>query len=304
MDEGARDPDRVILDLRHQGRPNSIASCLLPGGDGFLLVDPGPASTLPVLERELSARGLGLEDLTGLLLTHIHLDHAGASGTLARANPRLRIHVHSKGAAHLIDPSKLIGSARRLYGDRMDQLWGEIAPVPAPQVVPLEGGERLALGGRAIEVRYTPGHAWHHVSYLDRETRTVFVGDTGGLRSPDLPVVLPVTPPPDFDLEAWLESLDRLLHWEPRELLLTHFGAFDDPAFHIEELREGLVSWTGYVAETLEVDGADEGRVSRFVEKLRKWLAARAPADRIEQYLAGAGPEACWIGIARYLRKR
>lgn len=291
-----------IIDLCHLGRPASIAAYLLRTGSGPFVVDPGPSSTLPRLEAALLRAGSSIESLAGLLLTHIHLDHAGASGTLARKNPALRVYVHARGAPHLIAPAKLLKSAQRLYGDRMDELWGEIAPVPEAQIVALEGGESLALGGLSLEVAYTPGHAVHHVCYFEPETRAAFVGDTAGLSSPHLPVVLPVTPPPDFDLPAWLGSIARILSWTPRELLLTHFGRSEDPESHLNALREGLLAWTGYVRETLALDGSDEVRIRAFVEKLRTWIAGKVPADRAEQYLASAGPEACWQGMARFER--
>jgi glyoxylase-like metal-dependent hydrolase (beta-lactamase superfamily II) len=291
-----------IIDLCHLGRPASVAAYLLRTGSGPFLVDPGPSSTLPRLEEALARAGLSTGSLAGLLLTHIHLDHAGASGTLAGRNPNLRVYVHAKGAPHLIAPAKLLSSAQRLYGARMEELWGEIAPVPEAQVVVLEGGERLEFDGLALEVAYTPGHAIHHVCYFEPESRVAFVGDTAGIRGPRLPVVLPVTPPPDFDLQAWLASITRLLSWNPRELLLTHFGPSEDPASHLGALRDGLLAWTGYVRETLALDAPDEARIRAFVEKLRAWISDKVPADRAEQFLAGAGPEACWQGIARYER--
>lgn len=294
-----------IIDLCHLGHPQSVAAYLVPTGSGPFLVDPGPSSTLPRLEEALARAGLDTGSLAGLLLTHIHLDHAGASGTLARRNPNLRVYVHAKGAPHLIAPAKLLRSAQRLYGNRMDELWGEIAPVPEAQVEVLEGGETLELGGLSLEVAYTPGHAVHHVCYFEPGSRVAFVGDTAGIRGPRLPVVLPVTPPPDFDLQAWLASIAQILSWNPRELLLTHFGPSENPASHLRALRDGLLAWTGYVRETLALDGTDEVRVRVFVEKLRAWISDKVPAERAERaerFLAGAGPEACWQGIARYER--
>lgn len=297
-----RDGRYRIIDLLHQGRPDSIATCVLRTAEGPLLVDPGPAATLATLRSGVEKIGLREADLVAILLTHIHLDHAGASGTLARANPRLKIYVHARGAPHLIDPAKLIGSATRLYGERMEELWGEIVPVPEQQVVVLDGGEILRFGDRRIEVAYTPGHAWHHVSYFDTEAGTAYVGDTAGIAGPRLPVVLPVTPPPDFDLEEWLGSIDRILAWNPGELVLTHFGGFSDPAKHLAALAQGLEEWCGFVEGTLALEGTDEERIRMFVEMLRGWIQGKVPERLAEQYLAGAGPEACWLGIARYFR--
>ena len=303
-------PDRdatryTLIDLEHMGRPQSIAACVLETSQGPLVVDPGPASTLGTLEAGLSRIGHGIGDLSGVLLTHIHLDHAGAAGTLARDNRGLRVYVHGRGAPHLIDPSKLLASASRLYGSRMEELWGEVAAVPAAQVQVLEGGERLELGGRSIEVAYTPGHAWHHVSYFEPADRTAFVGDTAGLMSPGLPCVLPVTPPPDFDLEAWLGSLQRILEWDPETIVLTHFGPSQfRPERHLEELRQGLIQWAGYARQSLAEPGTDAERIAWFTSRLTEWIAGRVDPDRASRFLAGAGPEACWHGLSRYWARK
>jgi glyoxylase-like metal-dependent hydrolase (beta-lactamase superfamily II) len=293
-----------LVDLHHQGRPESVAACVLETADGLLVVDPGPASTLPQLSAGLSRRGSSLADIRGLLLTHIHLDHAGGAGTLARAHPRLRVYVHEKGAPHLIDPSRLLASASRLYGDRMDRLWGEVAAIPAEQVVVLHGGEQLRLGGRQLEVLHTPGHAWHHVSYLEGDGSLAFVGDTAGLRTPGLPWVLPVTPPPDFDLEAWIDSIDRLLARAPSTLVLTHFGPSEDPVRHLEQLREGLLSWSAFARDSLTQPGDDSERLAWFIARLEEWIADKVEPERAAGFLAGAGPEACWHGLVRYWTRR
>jgi glyoxylase-like metal-dependent hydrolase (beta-lactamase superfamily II) len=170
--------------------------------------------------------------------------------------------------------------------------------------VVLDGGEILRFGDRRIEVAYTPGHAWHHVSYFDTGAGTAYVGDTAGIAGPRLPVVLPVTPPPDFDLEEWLASIDRILAWNPAELVLTHFGGSGDPRQHLAALRQGLLDWCGFVEATLAQPGDDPERIAMFNEMLRGWIRGKAPEELAEQYLAGAGPEACWQGIARFFRVR
>jgi glyoxylase-like metal-dependent hydrolase (beta-lactamase superfamily II) len=300
----APDATYSLIDLLHMGRPESVAACLIETADGPIVVDPGPSSTLPRLRAGLAERGYEVGDLSALLLSHIHLDHAGASGTIARENPRVRVHVHEIGAPHLADPSRLLSSATRLYGDKMQELWGEVAPVPADQLVVLKGGERLSLGGRGFEVAYTPGHAWHHVSYFEGETATAFVGDTAGLMSPRLPCVLPVTPPPDFDLEAWLDSMHRIRQWRPREIVLTHYGPSSDPEQHLEELRSGLLAWAEYARDSLLLTGTDENRIHWFINELTGWIVGRVAAERATKFLAGAGPEACWRGLARYWRNK
>lgn len=293
-----------LIDLEHMGRPESLAACLLETTDGPLVIDPGPTSTLPRLRAGLEAQGYQIADLSALLLTHIHLDHAGGSGTIARENPRVRVYVHEAGAPHLVDPAKLLNSATRLYGARMDELWGEVAPVPAGRVSPLTGGERLSLGGRLLEVAYTPGHAWHHVSYFEPESGVAWVGDTAGVMSPRLPCVLPVTPPPDFDLEAWLASIHRIRQWEPKEILLTHYGPSTEPAHHLEELRSGLLVWAEHARDSLSVTGTDQDRIRWFVQALEGWIEGRVAPERASKFLAGAGPEACWQGLTRYWRNR
>ena len=164
-----------------------------------------------------------MRDVTALLITHIHLDHSGSAGTLVRENPNLRVLVHANGAAHLVDPGRLLASATRLYGDEMDRLWGEVAPVPAQALVVLKGGERIEEGGRSLEVAYTPGHASHHVSYFAPDAGIAFVGDTAGVKVAPEGDVLPPTPPPDVDLEAWDDSLARIERWRPESLFLDPF---------------------------------------------------------------------------------
>lgn len=293
-----------LIDLEHMGKPESVAACLLETRAGPIIVDPGSSSTLKKLEAGLAAQGHGLGEVAALLLTHIHLDHAGSSGTLARLNPALRVYVHEAGAPHVVDPSKLLSSATRLYGARMEALWGEVAPVPAEQVGVLRGGERLTLGGREFEVAYTPGHAWHHVSYFEAASRVGFVGDTAGIFGPRLPIVLPVTPPPDFDLEAWLSSIHQIRQWDPERIVLTHFGPVDEPARHLETLRSGLLAWAEYARDSLSVTGSDADRTRWFIHQLEGWIEGRVAPESAAKFLAGAGPEACWQGLARYWRKR
>ena len=294
----------AVIDLEHARRRQSVAACVLETREGPVVVDPGPASTLQRLRAGLAEHGHSVGDLAAVLLTHIHLDHAGASGTLARENPRLRVYVHEVGAPHIVDPSKLLASATRLYGGKMQELWGEVAPVPIERTVALKGGERLALGDRTIEVASTPGHAWHHVSYFEPSRGTAFVGDTAGLRTPSMPWVLPVTPPPEFDLEAWLVSIDRILEWDPAEIVLTHYGAWSDPRGHFDALREGLVTWAGLARDTLSAGGTDAEQAAEFVARLEMWSRGKVPSRQAKRFLAGAAPEACWNGLARYWRKK
>lgn len=293
-----------MIDLRHMGRPESVGACVLETRDGPVIVDPGPASTIPALRTGLAELGYEVSDLSALLLTHIHLDHAGGTGTLARENPRLTVYVHELGAPHVADPSKLLRSATRLYGDKMEALWGEVAPVPLERIRSLAGGEALGLGGRGFQVAYTPGHAAHHVSYFEPASGVAFVGDTAGLMTPRLPCVLPVTPPPEFDLEAWLDSMHRIRMWRPSEIVLTHYGPSTDPESHLEELRSGLLVWAEYARDSLSLTGTEQDRIAWFGRQLEVWIEGRVPVERARRFLAGAGPEACWHGLSRYWMKK
>src|SRR5213592_2637252 len=223
-----------LLDLRHLGHERVIGCYLLETPDGPALFDCGPANCVPELKERLRERGLELKDLRHLLLSHIHLDHAGAAGVLVREHPGLQVHVSEIGAPHLVDPSRLERSARRLYGDEFDTLWGELAPVPEGNLH--ETGDRV-LG---LDCFPSPGHASHHVCYLDRDG-TLYAGDAAGVRIQPSRFVLPPTPPPEFDLADWETTLVEIERHGPDRLALIHFGVADDVDRHLAELRERLV---------------------------------------------------------------
>jgi glyoxylase-like metal-dependent hydrolase (beta-lactamase superfamily II) len=291
------------IDLQFQGYSKVIATGVLEGPSGIGLIDPGPSSTLHALESGLRAIGHRIEDVKALLLTHIHLDHAGASGTLAARVPSLRVYVHQRGAPHMADPAKLMDSATRLYGDQMDTLWGEMRPVPADRLEVLTGGERLELLGRTLHVAYTPGHASHHVSYLDHSSGIAYVGDTGGVRRVNDYITAP-TPPPDIDLEAWEPSLQTIEGWRPSALFLTHFGTVTDVTEHLRRFRNVLDAQARRVKATLAGDGTDEERIQRFTEEMRADVR-REMSEEDAQSLEMAAPFAqLWQGLARYWRKR
>jgi glyoxylase-like metal-dependent hydrolase (beta-lactamase superfamily II) len=291
------------IDLLFQDLPRVIATVVVHGPGGVTLVDPGPSSTLPVLRRELERAGIAIADVTSLLLTHIHLDHAGASGTLVRENPRLRVYVHQNGAPHLIDPSRLLASATRLYGDAMDRLWGECRPVPADAIVVLAGGERITASGRELDVAYTPGHASHHVSYFSGDSGIAFVGDTAGIRLMPGGFVLPPTPPPDIDLDAWRDSLSRIDAWGAGTLFLTHFGPSVPVGPHLRELGDHLELTRRLVAESLAQDGTDETREQWFIDEIRRALRRRMTDADAHSYEVAGRNDLNWRGLARYLRK-
>jgi glyoxylase-like metal-dependent hydrolase (beta-lactamase superfamily II) len=267
-------------------------------------VDPGPASVLPTLEAGLREHGVALGDLRAVLLTHIHLDHAGATGSLLRAAPHLRVYVHQRGAAHLVAPEKLIRSATRIYGDQMDALWGEFLPVPAEAITALGGGETIRLGRRALAVYDAPGHASHHVLYVEDASGVAFVGDTAGLRLPESPLARPATPPPDIDLGAWRRTLDTLLSARPRTLCLTHFGPTPDPERHIAELWERTLRWAECVRQSLARGDEEAAGIAALAALADAELEPGLSAEARAQYAQAAPVDMSYAGLARYWAKR
>jgi glyoxylase-like metal-dependent hydrolase (beta-lactamase superfamily II) len=268
------------------------------------IIDPGPSSTLPALRAGLERAGMTLADVRAILLTHIHLDHAGATGTLVAENPALRVYVHEKGAPHMVDPSKLMASATRLWGHEMDRLWGDMRPVPAANLEVLRGGERITAGGRDLEVAYTPGHASHHVSYFGADTGIAFVGDTAGVRLQSGRYIMPPTPPPDIDLEAWHDSFARIAAWRPDTVFITHFGPYAPVAAHLTELAEHLELTSGLVKASLAREGDDESRETWFTNEIRRELRRRMTEADAQAYEVAGRFDLSWRGLARYWRKR
>jgi len=264
------------IDVLHQGVPHAI--CCFTIDD--VLVDPGPES---------SHRAL-LDGLDGfvpraILLTHIHFDHAGATGALCRLWPDAEVWVHERGARHMADPSRLVASAKRIYGDEFDRLWGDVVAVPQERMRVLTGGERID----GFRVEYTPGHASHHVAYLHEDSGWAFTGDVAGVRiARDQPIV-PPTPPPDIDVEAWLQSIDTVQAWDPAALALTHFGAYEDVAAHLDSLRAALRKQADWVRDLDEPE---------FRARRRAWV------DDAPVYEQAAPSDQMWQGLERYWRKR
>jgi glyoxylase-like metal-dependent hydrolase (beta-lactamase superfamily II) len=270
------------IDVRHLGRERVICAWVVDD----VIVDPGPASCVETLLEQL-----GDWRPRALALTHIHLDHAGAAGVLVRRWPDLEVWVHERGAPHMIDPTKLLASAKRLYGDDMERLWGEVAPVPAENVVSLTGGgERIG----PFEVRYAPGHASHHVVYLHGDG-DAFVGDATGVRIAPAAYVRPPTPPPETDLEAWSQTLDMLEAAAPRRLMLTHFGAFEEPVRQIETLRRQLERWA---------QRARELERAEFVRELNAEALAASDPETLASYEQATPADHNWQGLDRYWSKR
>jgi glyoxylase-like metal-dependent hydrolase (beta-lactamase superfamily II) len=271
-----------VIDVHHLGRPHVIGCWEVDGA----LIDPGPQSSMGTL-----LEALGDERPRAIVLTHIHLDHAAATGALVRHWPDLEVYVQARGAPHLIDPSKLLASAERLYGDDMEPLWGEIVPVPEENVRALSGGETV-LGMR---VAYTPGHASHHVCYLHEDSGTAFTGDVAAVRIPPSNLILPPTPPPDIDVETWEDSIGIVEDWKPERLALTHFGAVEDPLPHLAQVRERLREEAALARDLSEAD---------YEQRHRERVAASADPEVAEQLLQALPPEYQWRGLNRYWNKR
>jgi glyoxylase-like metal-dependent hydrolase (beta-lactamase superfamily II) len=294
----------TTIDLHWAGRPKSVASLLIESGSEVALIDPGPESTLDALRSALRARGHDLDSLTSVLLTHIHLDHAGATGSLVRENPSLKVYVHEFGAAHMADPSRLLASAGRLYGGDLKTLYGECLPVPPANLIPLDGGEEALIGDATFAVLYTPGHASHHVIYWNPATRSAFVGDTAGIRVQGDSFLIPATPPPDIDLELWNTSLDAISALGPERIFLTHFGFIENPADHIRNYKTRLAEWTALTARLLASDIEPAEAERRFVDSIAKEVRSALPPAEAEHYIFNAGLRLSWLGLMRYVRKK
>ena len=293
------------VDLTFLGRPEIIATAILHGPAGAALVDPGPATTLDNLTTALTRKGIRFGDVRQVLVTHIHLDHAGAVGTIVEKHPHIEVLVHERGAPHLVDPAKLLSSAGRLYGQDMERLWGEVKPVDAARLRALTGGETLTVVGREVKVAYTPGHASHHVSYFDTASRVAFVGDTAGIRRGAGTYVMPPTPPPDIDIEAWHESEKAILSWEPDTLFLTHFGPFPGARQHLQGMFGNLSDWSRIVRRLIaDPARSEDERQSLFIDEEYAEIRRQVGEPDAENYTKAGGLAYSWQGLARYWRKR
>ena len=273
--------DRLeTLDLHFQDRPHTIASYLLPHDDGAALIETGPASTAAMLQAQLAEQGLTPNDVSEVLLSHIHLDHAGAAGWLA-AEHGATLYVHPAGAPHLADPSRLLRSAERIYGDDMDRLWGETVPAPDDQIVALDHEEALSIGGRTATALHTPGHASHHIAYVI--DGVCFTGDVGGVRLPGETHVQPPLVPPELDLDLWRDSLETLRtaieEHDVTHLAPTHFGLVDDVDAHLDRLERGLDAADEWVRTTLPPLADDEGALQQAAAT---WMREQAAADGVD----------------------
>lgn len=293
------------ISLPFQDEEEIIGSYLLAGNGELALIDPGPSSTLDALLERMRFTGFDPQDLTHILVTHVHLDHAGAVGSLARRVPKARVSVHKLGAPHLLDTSKLVASAKRIYGEKMQQLWGTIEPAPEEQLNVLEGNEILNIAGRRLEVHYAPGHAVHHVIFFDAHSGELFAGDVAGVRLQGNDFVRPPTPPPDLDLEAWSASLDLLKRLRPDVLYIAHYGAVRNMISHISSLRERLYGWGDFVLHAMNEGKSEEEIIAMLIKQANPELerVSRTFRDVVRYDIATNYPMTVQ-GYMRYWRKK
>jgi glyoxylase-like metal-dependent hydrolase (beta-lactamase superfamily II) len=294
-----------IIDLNFMDTEHVIASFLLLGDDSAALVETGPTTCLNSLAEGLKDYGVSGGDVEQVFLTHIHLDHSGASGHLAALLPNATFYVHEVGYPHLVDPSKLLKSATRIYGERMEELWGEARPVPEDRLEVLKGEEQLEAADGVLVAHYTPGHAYHHLAYLEPETGALFTGDVAGIRLPGQSYVRPPTPPPEIDMEAWVQSIELIRQMAPESLCPTHFGRFDDAQRQLNELEQRLQDWLLFVEERMD-GGIERDEIADELNAKgdAEMLAEGTGLENSERYsLAGDYPTLV-DGLMRYVSKR
>lgn len=294
-----------IVDLKFQGQPGVIASFLIESEDGLAMVETGPTTTLPRLLDSLQPFG-GTERLSTIVVTHVHLDHAGAAGHLLALAPFARLYVHEVGAPHLIDPSRLVRSASRIYGDAMDSLWGEVVGVPRDRVVAVSDGDTITVPGGELRAIYTPGHASHHIALHDPHRSSVFAGDVAGIRLTGFSHVRPATPPPDIDLGLWRESVEKIRSLAPDALLMTHFGAYVGHLdCHLDSLLGSLESWAETVRRGLE-EGIDPARLVDVLSRAdNAEVRAEGGTDAdLRRYELATPYDMSVSGLTRYVNRR
>jgi glyoxylase-like metal-dependent hydrolase (beta-lactamase superfamily II) len=295
----------LTIDLGFLGQSGVIASFLLRGDGEAALIETGPGSTVPALLDAVAKAGVAAEEVRHLLVTHVHLDHAGGAGLLLQHFPNATLYAHEVGVPHLIDPSRLVSSATRIYGALMHRLWGDIVPVPPSRLISLSDGQRLRVAGRVLDVLFTPGHAIHHVAFRDLAEGVIFSGDAAGSRLDGCTYVRPLTPPPDLDLDAWDHTLDLLADLNPPALYLTHFGRHEGVHAHLAELRAHLRQWETLVLDGMRA-GLDRASIAATLQRAgdRELLARQADAGMIARYEATSAYTMNVAGYERYLRKR
>jgi glyoxylase-like metal-dependent hydrolase (beta-lactamase superfamily II) len=292
--------DIITLDLNFQGKTQTIASYLIRHSTGAVLIESGPSSSLQGLQAGLAANGLSVRDVTHVLLTHIHLDHAGASGWLARQGAQ--IYVHPVGAPHLLNPEKLLASAARIYGDQMESLWGEFLPVPADQLKIPQNGEEIAVGNLRFIPVDTPGHANHHYAYLFEDI--CFSGDVGGVRIPGYQYLRLPMPPPELHFGKWRESITRLKKEKFKRIAPTHFGIFDDPVWQLNTVGQDLDSAERWLERVMTSQPGIEVLRNQFTEWMNdQGLEQGLNADAVRAYELANPPGMSADGLQRYWNK-
>lgn len=293
-----------VIDLGFMDTPGVIASYLLDGDHGLTLIETGPATTREHLEEGLRSAGYSLSDVSRIIITHIHLDHGGAAGVIMRDHPRIRLSVHPVGAPHMVDPTRLVVSAGRIYGDQMDRLFGEIIGVPEDRVDILSDGEVVDAGRRPLRMLFTPGHASRHVAVLDERSGTLFMGDVGGARIQGQDFIAPTTTPPEFAPEQWAGSIETLRRVQATRLALTHFGFFHDVDAHLDRLMPGLEAVIALARETLAGDGGLEALAARLLAFEREGVAGSDASQVMRQLELAIPAHVAALGLQRYLKKR
>jgi glyoxylase-like metal-dependent hydrolase (beta-lactamase superfamily II) len=295
--------ESYLIDLKFQGEPNVIAAYLVRGRDGLALIESGPGSTIDALVGGINAAGFEVTDLTALYVTHIHLDHAGAAGLLAKMNPRLKVYAHPFGVPHMVDPSKLIASASRIYGDQMQTLWGDWAPIEAERVIPFEDGQHIDLGWRSLSIHFTPGHARHHVAIFEQESGDLYSGDVAGIHIPGAGYVCPPTPPPEFDPEAWAASIALMRGLRPARLIPTHFGPVGNPGAQLDQLEAQLARFIAIGEASFNAGEDQETLTRRLHEEVMAQLPGADP-ELVAQFELATPSYMAAMGLTRYFSKR
>lgn len=294
----------TLIDLGFMDTPGVIASYLLEGDNGLTLIETGPATTRLHLEEGIRDAGYSLGDVSRIIITHIHLDHGGAAGVIMRDHPHLRLGVHPFGAPHMIDPSRLVASAGRIYEDRMERLFGEIAGVPEARIDVLTDGEVVQASGRPLRMLFTPGHASHHVAIFDELSGTLFTGDVGGVRVQGHEFVSAPTPPPELAPDQWIDSVEILRGARPARLALTHFGFFDDVDAHLDRVMPGVESVIDLARQTLTGTGDLEALTFRLLDFERQNVAGSEAVQAIQHLELASPAYVSAMGLQRYLKKR
>jgi glyoxylase-like metal-dependent hydrolase (beta-lactamase superfamily II) len=295
-----------VMDLDFMETEEIIASFLLTGDGPTAIVETGPTTCIENLMQDLKDRDVAPEDVEKVFLTHVHLDHAGASGNLVELLPNATFYVHEVGYPHMVDPSNLLKSAARIYGEEnMEELFGEARPVPEDRLERLEGGEEVEAAGGVLSAHYTPGHAYHHLAYYEPESGTLFTGDVAGVRLPGQSYVKPPTPPPEVDIEAWKGSIETIRKLAPEVLCPTHFGSYEDVERHLNELEQRLEDWLIFVEERMDA-GRSQEEMTEELESTgdAELLREGARPEESERYQLAANYEMLVAGLMRYVSQQ